>query len=333
MVLNGVACDGYVPEKKTAVVTHFHEDRSAEINKMQRECDAILLHPITYAALAALTPSIRLRPQFVPTDYDTPFAGSDYKVRLLRSNHIPGSCQVLVEHDGSRLLYSGDFNYPDVHVPKCDCLVLDATHGDPSYDYEQVDRREIMRKMRETVSEKTGEAESVVVRSSRGTLQYVIWSLEVEHEPLPADVVFVAGQKEIDVLAAIYGQDSDSMRKIVPSGSADARRAVSDGKTCVAFTSSMVYDRDTDGWFGVHVDRYKFTQETPGVFRINNGIRCNLSAHASYRGILQFVRDVDPQFVLVDSSRSRCATMLAERIRDELGIRAEPSDSREQGDP
>ncbi len=40
---------------------------------------------------------------------------------------------------------------------------------------------------------------------------------------------------------------------------------------------------------------------------------------------MRFMRDVDPQFVLVDSSRSRCVATLAKRIREELGIDAEAS--------
>ena len=77
------------------------------------------------------------------------------------------------------------------------------------------------------------------------------------------------------------------------------------------------------GTFWVHVDRYKwFRNDMPGIFDVENGIRCNLSSHASYSDIMEFVRSVEPEFVLTDSSRSGCADMLAEKIREELHIEA-----------
>ena len=313
--------------KSVAATTHFHADHVADIYNIIKHYRKILLHPVTYNALVALDPALRLRTrQFVPTGYGVPFSGDDYTASLLASNHIPGSCQVLVEHDGKRLLYSGDFNYPDVHTPKCDYLVLDATHGDPRYDYERVDREFITQRMCETIVEKTDDSKSVVVRSSRGTLQEIIGEMETRHRRVRDDVVFVADKGEIDVLAAIYDTGAEGgIRKIVRRDSVEAHEAMSGGATCVMFASSLQYDADADGWFAVYVDRYRFSKETPGIIDTGNGIRCNLSAYANYPDIIRFIRDVDPQFVLVDSSRSRCAATLAERIREELGIDAEAS--------
>ena len=42
------------------------------------------------------------------------------KIRFYDSNHVPGSVQVLVEiHDGTKILYSGDYNYPGPVTIKC----------------------------------------------------------------------------------------------------------------------------------------------------------------------------------------------------------------------
>lgn len=247
-------------------------------------------------------------------------------MRLLDANHIPGSCQVLVEYGGRRLLYSGDFDYPAASPPKCDYLVLDATHGDPAYSYE-TDRSGTMRQMRERILAETQGGRSVVVRSSRGTLQEIIRYLESGERRVPDGVRFIAGRREIDVLHAIYPSETPRMRGIIERGSIEAYEAVLDGGPCVMFAPGLVPDEDTGSWFSVYVDRYRwFGDGTPGLLEMDGGIRCNLSSHASYSNIMRFVRDVNPEFVLTDSSRSSCASMLAERIREDLHIDAAASE-------
>jgi len=45
--------------------------------------------------------------------YKKEFDVSGAKVKLLNAGHIPGSCQILLEAEGKRLLYTGDFNPND----------------------------------------------------------------------------------------------------------------------------------------------------------------------------------------------------------------------------
>ncbi len=100
---------------------------------------------------------------------------------------------------------------------------------------------------------------------------------------------------EIDVLAAIYDTGAEGgIRRIFRRNSVEAYEVMSGDATCVMFASSLQYDANADGWFAVYVGRCRFSHETPGIIDTGNGIRCSLSAHASYPDIIRFIRDVDP---------------------------------------
>ena len=321
--LDGIVCDGHLESKTVAVITHFHQDHIEDIEKMLTKYDKILMTHTTFQVLIALKPALKLRQQFVPTNYGTAFRAKDSTITLFNSNHIPGSCSVLVEHDGKRMLYSGDFNYPNIHIPRCDYLVLDATHGDPKYDY-TVDRKNVLQTMAKTVYEKIQNKEQVVITASRGTLQEIIQYFEtISEKKIPNDVCFISTTKEIRILEALYEEEyRTSIRHILERESIEANKIIRENKPCIYFTSNRYPDNDFKKKFGVLINAYQYWEEDIGIIHIPNGMRCNLSTHANYENILKFIRDVNPHFVLTDASRSKCAEILAERIKKDLHIDA-----------
>jgi putative mRNA 3-end processing factor len=57
----------------------------------------------------------------VPVDYGSTFNIEDADVTLVNAGHIPGSAQIIIESDGKRILYTGDFNLVPTHlVPGAD---------------------------------------------------------------------------------------------------------------------------------------------------------------------------------------------------------------------
>ena len=57
----------------------------------------------------------------VPVDYRSTFRIEDADVTLINAGHIPGSAQIVIESDGKRILYTGDFNLVPTHlVPGAD---------------------------------------------------------------------------------------------------------------------------------------------------------------------------------------------------------------------
>jgi len=73
----------------------------------------------------------------VPVEYHSQFTVNDFKITLINAGHIPGSAQVIVENDGKRILYTGDFNLVPTHlVPgadreykNLDALVIESTYA------------------------------------------------------------------------------------------------------------------------------------------------------------------------------------------------------------
>jgi Cft2 family RNA processing exonuclease len=67
------------------------------------------------------------------------------RATLLPAGHVLGSSQVLVERDGLRLLYSGDFKLrpsrasEEATVPAADILVMETTFGRPQYKFPETE--------------------------------------------------------------------------------------------------------------------------------------------------------------------------------------------------
>lgn len=112
-----------------AFVSHAHTDHA----RPHRE--AIL----TQATLDLLTPARRPRRATVLA-LDRPFALQNATVTLHDAGHMLGSAQLLFEHSGWRLLYSGDLkvrrlNGATTPIPEADVLVLESTYGRPHFRF------------------------------------------------------------------------------------------------------------------------------------------------------------------------------------------------------
>lgn len=73
--------------------------------------------------------------------YGEPLEIEGCTVTLFPAGHILGSAQMLVEMDGMRLLYSGDFNIgrsltaEPIEIPESDLLIMECTFGRPFYRF------------------------------------------------------------------------------------------------------------------------------------------------------------------------------------------------------
>jgi Cft2 family RNA processing exonuclease len=126
----GIWLDPHEPQP-VAFVTHAHADH------VQR-------HERVYST-AATAAMMRLRGvtrcEFSALRYRETYAVRDARVTLYPAGHILGSAQVLVEWQGTRFLYSGDFKLrpgrsaEPVEVPKADVVVMETTFGRPRYRF------------------------------------------------------------------------------------------------------------------------------------------------------------------------------------------------------
>ncbi|MCF2138936.1 MAG: MBL fold metallo-hydrolase [Candidatus Lokiarchaeota archaeon] len=87
--------------------------------------------------------------------------GKNSWITLYNAGHIPGSAMILVEMDGKRILYTGDFNLIQTQllnpvnlseIPPIDALIIESTYGLTSHPAREETEDELVSKVNEIVS-------------------------------------------------------------------------------------------------------------------------------------------------------------------------------------
>ena len=95
----------------------------------------------TSATAAMMRARGATKSRFQHLQWGEPFAWGRAQVSLYPAGHVLGSAQMLVEADGVRLLYSGDFKMQrglsceEIQVPRADIVVMETTFGLPRYTF------------------------------------------------------------------------------------------------------------------------------------------------------------------------------------------------------
>jgi Cft2 family RNA processing exonuclease len=77
----------------------------------------------------------------IPLEFNESYEFDGVKITLLPAGHILGSAQILIESNGLRLLYTGDFNTvpsataEPIEITGCDILIMECTFGKPNYRF------------------------------------------------------------------------------------------------------------------------------------------------------------------------------------------------------
>jgi Cft2 family RNA processing exonuclease len=116
--------------RASCVISHAHSDHIAEHGSIVStpETARIFRHRVGET-------KVELLPYGVRRDYGR------YALTMIPAGHCLGSAMVLVEAEGERLLYTGDFKLrPNVaaetaEIVSCDTLVMESTFGDPVYRF------------------------------------------------------------------------------------------------------------------------------------------------------------------------------------------------------
>ncbi len=117
-----------------AFVSHAHTDHT------RRHRNALM----TEGTHLLLTPERRPRgSRLLPVG--EPCQVGHATVTLVDAGHMLGSAQLLFEHDGCRLLYTGDLKLrhgggrPDTMIPAADVVVIESTYGRPHFRFPDPD--------------------------------------------------------------------------------------------------------------------------------------------------------------------------------------------------
>jgi Cft2 family RNA processing exonuclease len=113
-----------------AFISHAHTDHA----RRHREA---LLTPQTLA----LIPAERRPRGWRMLGYDEPMRRDQATVTLIPAGHMLGSAQLLLEHDGVRLLYTGDLKLRvpgsrvPTAIPRAEVLIIESTYGRPHFRF------------------------------------------------------------------------------------------------------------------------------------------------------------------------------------------------------
>ncbi|MCP4632112.1 MAG: hypothetical protein GY855_04235 [candidate division Zixibacteria bacterium] len=125
-------------KKDICYVSHAHADHTAKHKQ-------VICTPETGAVVCQRLGKLNIK----KLNYDEWFENNGYRLKLFPAGHVLGSSQVLVETNGHRLVYTGDFRLGKSYtcqpatVEKCDTLIMETTYGSPKYTFP--DREEIER--------------------------------------------------------------------------------------------------------------------------------------------------------------------------------------------
>jgi putative mRNA 3-end processing factor len=126
-------------------VFYIHEKKPLYTNKLNLELTQILISdfihlssyylPYEYLELKSMMRSSK------HVDFGVEETVGDVKFQLFDAGHIPGGAQILVEAEGKRILYTGDFNTVDTRLLEgakmeygdLDAVVIESTYADEDH--------------------------------------------------------------------------------------------------------------------------------------------------------------------------------------------------------
>lgn len=195
----------HVPPKEVdaIILGHSHLDHSGAVpvfyiqgkkltytNKLTAELSQLLISdfihlssyylPYEYLELRTMMRNVR------HLDFGVKETVGDMAIQLFNAGHIPGSAQVLIEAEGKRLLYTGDFNLIDTRLlegAKMDYGDLDAVIMESTYASEDhPERSELEKRFVEEVTDVVEKGGTVLVPSfSIGRSQELLCVLDAYH--------------------------------------------------------------------------------------------------------------------------------------------------------
>jgi putative mRNA 3-end processing factor len=309
-----VACDAFDENRSVRVVTHAHSDHMLGLRQSLMQCDSLVMTPATKDLIDVMMGPLFLMMGNVKTlNYDEILTFEDDTLRLHFADHILGAAQVLVKDaEGTRILYTGDFRIRDTPTLESDIMVIESTYGNPNR----------VRKFDENVEDllvslvETGLKQGpVYVFGYHGKLQETMQILHDAH----VNASFVAPEKVFHVskICERYGM---RLGRFLLSTSEQGKSVLDEGGPCVAFYHMSSLRRVDDNAFRVRVSGWEFASACRQVGK--KEFILALSDHSDFNGLLQYVAESKPKFVITDNFRVGDAEILAREIQKRLGIKS-----------
>jgi putative mRNA 3-end processing factor len=247
------------------------------------------------------------RQNLIPLAADTPLDVCDSRLVLSSTHHMLGAVQVLVEYDGARLGYSGDFQWP-IDVPEMDALVVDSTYGSPA-STRRFPQGLAEERLLELVLEHLKHG-SVEIHAFRGTLHRAMQVLSgIVNCPL-------VGSQRLENELEVYRRFGYPMQRLAMESEP--------GERCVHFygvsdAKPVVHTGTT-----IKLSAFMAREDDPVLAYSDRAFSVSLSDHADFEGTIEYIQASGARFVVTDNSRGH-GIELASEIRARLGVEARPS--------
>lgn len=312
-----VACDAFDETRPLRIVTHAHADHMFGLSKSLKECEVVVMTPATRDLINVLKgPRFLLKGNVKTLDYKESLMYNDEQLTLIRSDHILGTAQVLVE-DGAetRILYTSDFKISKTPIVKADILVLEATYGNP---YRVRPFGSMVESILVSLVEQGLKRGPVYFFGYHGKIQEAMQILHKAKVLVP----FIVPEKifQISKVCEKHGMQLGS--RLLLSNEEEANSILNQKEPCVAFCH--MYSRKRVGMNSLRIYASGWQFIKPCQRLGNNEYRVALSDHSDFNGLLQYVEKCEPKLVITDNYRSGDAFALAREIEKRLNVPARP---------
>ena len=202
-------------------------------------------------------------------------------------------------------------------VKDVDVLVIDSTHGTPMYN-DNESREDKLETIKKLVTEEIEALRPVIIRSARGKLQYLMHILTTE---VRDSIPFIAKEDDRQ-LSKVYANHEMPSRELIRDESSEFDIILKRNEPYVRFhpTGGMPLPCELTGTRSIRVGNSpEYDIELTNMFQVN------LTDHASFDGIMNYVSSIKPKLVITDNSertRGLTSISLASEIKNKFNIDA-----------
>ena len=365
----------HIPPKDVdaIILSHAHLDHSGAIpiffiegkktlytNRMTTELNQLLIAdfihlssyylPFEYLELKAMINNSR------HIDYNTPQSIGDINFQFKDAGHIPGSVQTIIETQGKRILFTGDFNTTDTRLLKAadtdhgelDAVIIESTYATE----EHPDRKQLEKSFVEACTETADRGGTALIPAfGVGRSQEIASILAAYHFEHPVSIDGMA--REVSGIMMNYSQflrDPKQFSEAMHStnwieGWRDRRRAAKQPGVVISpagmlkggpamFYTSKIGKKSSNA---IYLVSYQIPG-TPGKELLEKGI-CNIdgkmrkvkarvqhfdfSSHCGATELKETIKKLEgePKIYVVHGAERNCE-YLAKWARDEMGLEA-----------
>jgi putative mRNA 3-end processing factor len=296
------------------VITHAHLDHILGFSESLKECKKVISTPQTKEILQVLRENVPEVERIEGLTYEKTIQLDRCSLTLYPANHMIGACQVLiVERDGKRLLYTGDFRLEGTEIVETDLLVIEATYGNPS------NRRPFKGRVKEellSLVEIELKKNPVYIFGYHGKLQEVANLLTEGGIDVP--MILPPSVYKVAEVCKKYGMKLGS---IFLANTQEGKRWIREGNY-ISLRHSSSSHRVKERVTKIYLTGWEF--EAPCKRIAAGEYIVSFSDHGDFDELLEYVRMARPSFVITDNFRVGDAKALAREIKKRLGIDALP---------